>query len=227
MKQAELKMSVKQNIQGLKQKLPVGITLVAATKTRTIEEIKQAIESGITIIGENYVQEAYCKFAILKEKVKFHCIGHLQTNKIKKAVEIFDMIQTVDSADIAKEIDKRCRNIGKIMPILIEVNSAKEKNKFGCIPENVEKLIKEISTLQNIKIKGLMTMAPYFDEPEKDRAYFRLTSKLFDSIQTLNIKNADMEILSMGMSNSYEIAVEEGSNMVRIGTKIFEYTKSI
>ena len=131
------------------------------------------------------------------------------------------MIQTVDSVDIAKEIDKRCKAINKIMPILIEVNSGKEQNKEGIMPEEVEKLVKEISILKNIKIKGLMTMTPYFDDPEKSRPYFKLTKKLFDEIEELNIINVEMEVLSMGMSDSYKIAVEEGANMVRIGTNIF------
>lgn len=212
---------MRNNIEKIKQELSSNIKLIVATKTRSIEEIKQAIEAGIGIIGENYVQEAERKFEALKGKVKFHCIGHLQTNKIKKAVEIFDMIQTVDSVKIAKEIDKRCGDIRKIMLILVEINSGKEPNKEGVMPEDAINLIKYISKLENVKIKGLMTMAPYFDNPEKDRPYFRLTKKLFNEIKSLNIPNVDMEILSMGMSDSYKIAIEEGTNMVRIGTKIF------
>ena len=214
-------MLIKENVKKIKKELPPDIKIIAATKTRSVDEIKQAIEAGINIVGENYVQEAERKFQELKGKVEFHCIGHLQKNKVKKAVEIFDMIQTVDSVKIAKEIDKRCKNISKIMPILIEINSGKEKNKSGCMPEDTGKLIKEASTLKNIKIKGLMTMAPYFKEPEKDRPYFKLTKKLFDKLKALNIPNVDMEILSMGMSHSYKIAIKEGANMVRIGTKLF------
>jgi len=230
-------MSIRENIKEIKKELPKNIKLIAATKTHSIEEIKQSIEAGVEIIGENYVNEVEKKNKELKgslnskrsnyyessirNKVKFHCIGHLQTNKVKKAVEIFDMIQTVDSIKIAKEIDKRCKDINKIMPVLIEINSGKESNKDGAMPEDVEKLIKEISTLPNTKIKGLMTMAPYFDNPEKDRPYFKLTKKLFDEIKALDIQNVDMEILSMGMSHSYKVAIEEGANMIRIGTKIF------
>ena len=214
-------MGIKENLEKIKRELPSNVTLVAATKTRSVEEIKIVIEAGITIIGENYIQEAEKKFNILKEKAKFHCIGHLPTNKIKKAVELFDMIETVDSIKIAREIDKKCKDIGKVMPILIEINSGKEPNKDGVMPENVESLIKQISILPNIQVKGLMTMAPYFDDPEKDRPYFKLTKGLFDKIKTLNIPNIDMKVLSMGMSDSYKIAIEEGANMVRIGTKIF------
>ena len=214
-------MPIEENIKKIKKEISRNIRLVAATKTRTIEEIKQAIEAGITDIGENYIQEAEEKYSKLRGNVRFHFIGHLQTNKVKKAVELFDMIQTVDSLNVAKEIDKRCKDISKIMPILIEVNSGKEENKDGCMPENVESLIKEISKLKNLKVKGLMTMAPFFDNPEKDRPFFRLTKRLFDKIKGLNIPNVDMEILSMGMTDSYKIAIEEGSNMIRIGTKIF------
>lgn len=214
-------MSIQNNIKKIKQEIPSNIILIAAAKTRTIEEIKQAISAGIEIIGENYVQEAKEKYKELKGKVKIHCIGHLQTNKVKKAVEIFDMIQTVDSIRIAKEIDKRCQKLNKIMPILIEVNSGKEPDKEGAMPEEVISLIKEASKLKNIRIKGLMTMAPLFGNPEEYRPYFKLTKDLFKKIKALNIPNVDMEILSMGMSNSYKIAVEEGANMVRIGTKLF------
>ncbi len=216
-------MPIKENIKRIKKELPSNVKLIAATKTRKVEEIKEAIEAGIKIIGENYVQEADRKFNELKGKVKFHCIGHLQTNKVKKAVEIFEMIQTVDSVKIAKDIDKRCRNINKVMPVLIEVNSGKEKSKSGCMPAGVINLIKEISSLENIKIKGLMTMAPYFENTEKDRDYFKLTKKLFDEVKALKISSVDMEILSMGMSHSYKIAIEEGANMIRIGSEIFGY----
>jgi len=214
-------MSIKNNIKAIKKELPNNIKLVAATKTRSIDEIKQAVEAGINIIGENYVLEAEEKYKELKGKVKFHCIGHLQTNKVKKAVEIFDMIQTVDSIKIAKEIDERCNNLKKTMPILIEINSGKEKNKAGIAPKDTEKLIKEISTLKNIKIKGLMTMAPFFKDPEKDRPYFKLTKDLFDNIKEKHIPNVDMETLSMGMTHSYKVAIKEGANMIRIGSKIF------
>ena len=214
-------MSIKENIEKIRKELPSNIVIVAATKTRAIEEIKQAIPAEIEIIGENYVQEAESKQKELKGKVKVHCIGHLQQNKVKKAVEIFDMIQTVDSLKIAKEIDKRCRAINKIMPILIEVNIGKEENKSGCMPEDVEKIAIEISNLKNIKIKGLMTMCPVFDNPEKYRPYFKEMKKIFDKIKEKRIPDTDMELLSMGMSDSYKIAAEEGANMVRIGAGIF------
>jgi len=137
------------------------------------------------------------------------------------------MIETVDSIKLAKEIDKQAKKNNKIMPVLIEINSGREPQKFGVMPENTEKLIEEISSLPNIKIMGLMTMGPRFGEPEKARPYFKETKKIFDKIKTANIPNVEMKYLSMGMSNSYKIAIEEGANMVRIGTKIFGKRKYI
>ncbi|MEA2037674.1 MAG: YggS family pyridoxal phosphate-dependent enzyme [Nanoarchaeota archaeon] len=214
-------MEIKENIGNIRKDIPSDVILVAATKTRSIDEVNETIDAGIKVIGENYIQEAEEKFDELKGKVKFHFIGHLQTNKVKRAVEIFDMIETVDSLKIAKEIDKRCGDIGKVMPILIEVNSGKEPNKDGVMPEGVVELVKGVSLLENIRIKGLMTMAPYFDNPEKDRPYFKEMNKLFEKLREINVSNVEMNILSMGMSDSYKIAIEEGSNMVRVGTKIF------
>jgi pyridoxal phosphate enzyme (YggS family) len=148
---------------------------------------------------------------------------------VKKAVRIFDMIETVDSIEIAREIDKRCAQIDKVMPVLIEVNSGREKQKSGVLPENVEQLAKEISAFQNIRVTGLMTMGPRFGNPEDSRPYFFETKKLFEKIKKLNLPNIEIKYLSMGMTNSYKIAVEEGANIVRIGSKIFgerDYEKS-
>jgi len=214
-------MSIKDNIEKLKKEIPKGIAVVAAAKTRSVDEVKEAIDAGIKIIGENYVNEAEEKYAQLKGKTQFHCIGHLQANKIKRAVEIFDLIQTVDSFESAKEIGKRCGSINKIMPVLIEVNSGKEPNKAGVTPENAVGLVKRISELKNIKIKGLMTMGPLLKNPEEYRPYFKTAKKLFEDIKSMKLPNVEMEILSMGMSDSYKIAVEEGANMVRVGTLIF------
>src|SRR3989338_2503703 len=181
-------MSIKENIKKIKAEIPSHVALMAATKTRTIDEIKQAIDAGITIIGENYVQEAEKKYHELKGKVKFHLIGHLQTNKIKKALKIFDMIQTLDSLKLAEEIEKTAE---KPIDVLIEINIGKELNKTGVMPENTISLIKEISKLKNIKIKGLMAMAPYFDDAEKTRPYFREMKKLFEEIRKLEVQNVE------------------------------------
>jgi hypothetical protein len=140
---------------------------------------------------------------------------------VKKAVRIFDMIETVDSFELAKEIDKRCAQIGKVMPVLIEVNIAREEQKSGVLPEDTEKLLKEISTLPNIRVMGLMTMGPLSENPEDSRPYFAAMRKLFEQLKQLNLPNVEMKYLSMGMTNSYKIAPEEGANIVRIGTKIF------
>jgi len=214
-------MTIKQNVKQILSELPNGIELVAAAKTRTAEEVLAAIESGVKIIGENYVQEAERSYEVIGNKAKWHFIGYLQKNKVKKAVRLFDMIETVDSIDLAMEIDKRCAQIGKIMPVLIEINSGREKQKSGVLPENAEPLVREISHLQNIKIMGLMTMGPRFGNPEDSRPYFVETKKIFDQVKKLNLPNVEMKYLSMGMTNSYKIALAEGANIVRIGTRIF------
>ena len=212
---------IKENVEKILNELPKGVKLVAAAKTRTPEEILEAIDAGVEIVGESYIQEARRAFDVIGRKVKWHFIGHLQKNKVKKAMEIFDMIETVDSYDLAKEIDKRCSQISKIMPVLIEINSGREKQKFGVFPENAENLIKEISDFSDVKIMGLMTMGPRFGNPEDSRPYFIETRKIFEKIKELNIANIEMRYLSMGMTNSYKVAIEERANIVRIGTLIF------
>jgi len=214
-------MGIRENIQKLLKELPDGVELVAAAKARTAEEVLEAVETGIKIIGENYVQEAERAYPVVGNKAKWHMIGHLQKNKAKKAVKLFDMIETVDSAEIAQEIDKRCAQMGKVIPILVEVNSGKEPQKAGVLPEKAEELIREISSLANIKVMGLMTMGPRFGNPEDSRPYFITTREIFDRIKALELPNVEMRYLSMGMTNSYRIALEEGANLVRIGTKIF------
>ena len=201
---------------------------MAAAKTRRPAEILEAVEAGVRIIGENYIQEAEKAHAVVGNNVEWHFIGHLQKNKVKKAVQIFDMIETIDSLAIAKEIDKRCAQSGKIMPVLIEVNSGREEQKSGAFPENVEPLVREISTLPSIRVIGLMTMGPRFGNPEESRPYFIETREIFERIKKLNLPNVEMKYLSMGMTNSYQIAIEEGANIVRLGSKIFgerEYRK--
>ena len=214
-------MTIKENVQKILIELPEGVELVAAAKTRSAEEILEAIESGVKIIGENYIQEAERVCAAVGNKVSWHFIGHLQKNKVKKAVCLCDMVETVDSVEMAKEIDKRCRQISKVMPVLIEVNSGREEQKSGVLPEDTEKLIRDISGLQNIMVMGLMTMGPFSGNPEDARPYFVETKKIFDKIRDLGLSNVEMKYLSMGMTNSYKVALEEGANMIRIGTKIF------
>ncbi len=218
---ALLKKMIEENVKKILQELPPGVELMAAAKARTPEEIMRAAQAGVKIVGENYLQEALAAFDVVGHRVKWHFIGHLQRNKVKKAVEIFDMIETVDSPELCEEIDKRCSQREKTMPVLIEINSGREEQKFGVFPEDAEDFIKEISGLKNIKIKGLMTMGPMFGDPEDARPYFVETNKLFDKIKALNLPRVEMKYLSMGMTNSYQVAIEEGANIVRIGTKIF------
>ena len=212
---------IKQNVRQIISELPTGVDLVAAAKTRQPEEILEAVEAGVKIVGENYVQEAERTYEAIGNRAKWHFIGHLQKNKVKKAVKIFDMIETVDAVGLAREIDKRCAPIGKVMPILIEINSGREKQKAGVFPEEAEQLIREISSYQNIRVMGLMTMGPFAGNPEDSRPYFVETKKIFERINQLGLPNVNMRYLSMGMTNSYKIAIEEGANMVRIGSKIF------
>lgn len=201
--------------------LPAGVALEAAAKTRTAEEIGQAIEAGVKIIGENYLQEAEHAYEVIGNRAEWHFIGHLQSNKVKKAVNLFDMIETVDSVAIAEEIDKRCAQINKVMPVLIEINSGREEQKSGVFPEKAEQLIRQISGLPNLKVTGLMTMGPFAGNPEDSRPYFVVTRKIFEQLKKLAIPNVEMKHLSMGMTNSYKVAIEEGANIVRIGSKIF------
>ena len=210
-----------QNVAQLLSELPEGVQLVAAAKARSPEEVLEAVEAGVKIVGENYVQEAERAFEVVGNRAEWHFIGHLQKNKVKKAVSIFDIIETVDSVDIAREIDKRCTQIGKVMPVLIEVNSGREEQKSGVFPEKVERLTQEISALPNIKVIGLMTMGPRFGDPEDSRPYFVETRKIFEKIKNLNLPGIDIKYLSMGMTNSYRVAIEEGANIIRIGSQIF------
>lgn len=213
--------TIKQNVSRMLAELPRGVKLVAAAKARPPAEVLAAVEAGVDTIGENYVQEAEAAYRVVGDRAKWHFIGHLQKNKVKKAVAIFDMVETVDSPEIAAEIDRRCSQAGCVMPVLIEVNSGREKQKSGVLPEGTGSLIGEISTLKNIAVMGLMTIGPYSGDPEDSRPYFRLTRRLFERIKGLNLPGVQMKYLSMGMSDSYRVALEEGANIVRIGSKIF------
>ena len=214
--------STGQNVTKLLAELPDGVEVVAAAKTRTPEEIQEAVQAGIRIIGENYVKEAREAYKLVGASVKWHFIGTLQKHNVRrKALEMFDMIESVDSLEIAKEIDRKCAQIGKMMPVLIEVNSGREPQKSGVLPDDAEQLVREISSLGNIKVTGLMTMGPRFGNPEDSRPYFVETRNIFDKIKGLGLPNVEMRYLSMGMTNSYKVALEEGANIIRIGTRIF------
>lgn len=206
------------------------VLLCTVTKTRTPEEINEAIAGGVTDIGENKVQEILDKYDFI-EPCRWHLIGHLQTNKVKYIVDKVFMIHSVDSIRLAQEINRRCLNIGKTMNILIQVNSAMEDTKFGIPPEETASLIGEIlEKCNNIVIKGLMVIGPFADEPEDVREYFKEGKELYDKYGKIQHDNLDFQFLSMGMSNDYQVAIEEGSNIVRIGTAIFgerDYSKNI
>jgi pyridoxal phosphate enzyme (YggS family) len=212
---------ITENVKQILTELPAGVELVAAVKTRTPQEILEAVEAGIKIIGENYVQEAEAAYQVIGNRVEWHLIGHLQRNKVKRAVEFFDMIETVDSLEIAAEINKRCGQVGKVMPVLMEINSGREAQKTGVVPENAIELIKTMAELKNIRVEGLMTMGTATIDADTLRLNFRETKQLFDQLKQIHLPNIEMKYLSMGMTDSYKIAIEEGTNMVRIGSKIF------
>jgi len=214
-------MSIRENVARLLSELPEGVQLVVAAKGRTPEEILEAVGAGASIIGENYLQEAEQAYAAIGARAQWHFIGHLQRNKVAKAVHLFDMIETVDSSVLAREIDKRCGQIGRTMPVLIEVNSGREPQKSGVLPEVVEPLVREISALPNIRVEGLMTMGPEVGAPENARPYLIETRRVFDHLKGLDLPGVSMKYISMGMTNSYRVAIEEGANIVRIGSKIF------
>jgi hypothetical protein len=204
------------------------VLLVAVTKLHSVEEINEAIDCGITDIGENKVQEIMDKYQYVKP-VKWHLIGHLQTNKVKYIIDKVSMIHSVDSLKLAQEINKRAEQHGLIMDILIQVNSAMEESKFGITTEETGELIEAIlQNCPNIRIRGLMCIAPFEDNPEDARPYFAEVKKLYDKYGMLKHRGLDFKYLSMGMSNDFEVAIEEGSNLIRVGTLIFgarDYSK--
>ncbi len=219
---------VKENILKLKERIGNAITIVAVSKGRTAEEIREVIQAGITDIGENKVQEAVVKYNETtrqrdnEQRIKWHMVGHLQTNKVKEAVRIFDLIQSVDSLHLAQEIDQQAAKINKVQDILIQVNTSGETTKFGLRPNETIEVIKEMVKLKNIKIQGLMTIAPLVDNPEKTRPYFRMLRELRDTINEVRCTKCNVQTLSMGMTDDFTVAIEEGSNMIRLGRAIFE-----
>ncbi len=200
---------------------PEEVTIVAVTKTIPVERIKEAINAGIIDIGENRIQELLEKRNSIKD-VRWHFVGHLQTNKVKYLVDFVYLIHSVDSLKLALEIDKRARKINRVIDVLIEVNTSGEKTKYGVKPDEVLELIKQISeSCDFVRVQGLMTVAAFLPNSEDVRPMFRLLRELRDEIAKFNFKNVKMKHLSMGMSNDFEVAVEEGATLVRIGTAIF------
>ena len=211
-------MSVAENFRAIKSKLNDKIILVAVTKNHGVELMREAIDAGAKNIGENRVQEASEKFQTLNREVTRHLIGHLQTNKAKQAVKLFDLIESVDSQHLAAAIDKAAAQIGKVQDILIQVNLARETQKSGVLIEDLNALISFVDGLKNLRLRGLMMIAPNFPDVEQCRPLFAQMRKLFDELKT---SRANFDFLSMGMTHDYKIAVEEGANVVRLGTAIF------
>jgi pyridoxal phosphate enzyme (YggS family) len=202
-------------------RLASEIVLVAVTKTFPVEVIEQAITQGINIIGENRVQEAQEKFERIGPEVQWHLIGHLQSNKAKKAVEIFSLIHSIDSVELAREVGRRALQVNKVQDILLEVNTSGEPQKYGFDPQMLKTALEEIKNIPGIKVLGLMTVGPLTDDVDAVRRSFKVLRLLFDELKASTIPNIEMRHLSMGMSGDYSIAIEEGSNMIRVGSAIF------
>ena len=225
-------MKLKQQLEDIRERIrraakscnrdPESIRLVAVSKTVPAETVKEAIEAGALILAENYVQEAHGKFdALVLYPASWHFIGHLQSNKAKYAVRLFDLIHTVDSLKLGRALNKEAKKVDKIQPILVQVNISGEDTKSGITAEETPGLIYDISQLENLSIKGLMTMPPYFYHPEKVRPYFAALRELRDRLKEQSIPNVSMDELSMGMTGDFEVAIAEGATLVRIGTAIF------
>ena len=197
------------------------VTIVAVSKTKPEEAIMELYEAGHRDFGENYIQELRKKHDDLPKDIRWHMIGHLQRNKVKYIAEYIHMIHSVDSLELAQTIEKEAAKHDRIIPILIEVNIAGEDTKFGVSADEAEELIREISLLPHVQVRGLMTSAPFVEDPEEDRIHFRNLAHLSVDIANKNIDNVTVDVLSMGMSNDYEVALEEGSTIVRVGTSIF------
>jgi hypothetical protein len=212
---------IAENVRHILEELPPGVELIAAAKSQPVDKVLESVDAGVHIIGENYVQDAVAHFAAIGGRVRWHFIGHLQKNKAKKAVEIFDMIETVDSPELAAELDKRCAALGKVLPVLVEINSGREPQKAGVFPEGAEGLVRELASFRNLRVEGLMTMGPFEGNPEDARPYFRETRAVYEALRAMAIPGVSISRLSMGMTNSYRVALEEGATMVRIGTRIF------
>ena len=209
------------NVRAVLAELPPGVELVAAAKTRTAAEVLEAVEAGVRVVGENYVQEAAALLPEIGRRVRWHLIGHLQTNKAKKAVELFDLVETVDSPDLGRELDKRAAAAGRTLDVLVEVNSGREPQKAGVMPDDAEALVRTLAGLPRLRVLGLMTMGPFEGDPEDSRPYFKETRRVFEALRAAAVPGVEMRLLSMGMSHSWRVAVEEGATLIRLGTALF------
>ena len=200
---------------------PDGVTLLAVSKTKPVEMIRACMDAGQTAFGENYVQELEEKYALLGDAVKWHMIGHLQRNKVRYILDKVSLIHSVDSIRLAEQIQREAEKRDIRSQVLLEVNVAHEESKWGFAPEETEESVRAVSAFANVHICGLMTSAPVTEDPETNRIYFRQLRQLYERIGAINIPNVDMQVLSMGMTGDYAVAVEEGSTLVRVGTGIF------
>ncbi len=224
-------MSIKENISNIMNDISQvtekngysngNVTLIAVTKTRSIDEVNEAIRDGATDIGENKVQEIEAKYDNIQGDVRLHMIGHLQTNKVKCIIDKVDLIHSLDRLSLAKEIQKRAEQNDLVSEVLIQVNVAEEESKFGLKLEQAIPFIESLADYKNIRVKGLMTIAPHQDNIDDVRPIFKSLKQLFEEIKEKNYEHVDMEYLSMGMTNDYKIALEEGANIIRVGTGIF------
>jgi pyridoxal phosphate enzyme (YggS family) len=213
-------MGIIQNIEKLKAKIPEEVLLLAVSKTKPLEDLEEAYKAGIRDFGENKVQELTTKFESFHDDVRWHLIGHLQTNKVKYLIDKVYLIHSLDSINLLHEIEKNFKKANKIANTLIQINIGRETSKSGILEEDLEKFILEIEKCTNVSVKGIMVIIPVGDE-ESNRRYFKKTKEIFDGLKKNEYKNIQMNILSMGMTHDYVTAIEEGSNLVRIGTGIF------
>jgi PLP dependent protein len=197
------------------------IKVLGAAKSQSVESVRAAIVAGVSLIGENYVQEAQEKKAQITQPVEWHMIGHLQRNKAKAAAELFDLIETLDSVALARELEKQGRQKGKKLRALVEVNLAGEESKSGIAKADLASLLEAIATLDHVAVEGLMTVPPFREEPEESRPYFRELRELKDKFNAQRIPHIDLQELSMGMTHDYPVAIEEGATIVRVGTALF------
>ena len=216
--------SIREKIDNAAQKAgrdPKDVLLLAVSKTVDVPRIKAAVAEGLDELGENHVQEIMEKYEPMGPDVKWHMIGHLQTNKVKYIIDKVKLIHSVESLKLAEEINKQAKKHELVMDILVEINMAKEESKYGIMPEDAPAFIESLSSLENIRVRGLMTVAPNVENGEENRVYFRNMKKLLVDINAKNINNINMDVLSMGMTGDYITAVEEGATIVRVGTGIF------
>lgn len=200
---------------------PDGVTLIAVSKTKPVKLLKEAYDAGARDFGENKVQEILEKYPELPDNIRWHMIGHLQTNKVRQVIDKACLIHSVDSVKLAREIEKEAAKREIVMPILLEVNVAKEDSKFGLFLEEVEAALQEIAKFSHVSVQGLMTIAPFVEDAEENRQIFRKLYQFFVDMKSKKVDNINMNVLSMGMTGDFEVAVEEGATMVRVGTGIF------